>query len=153
MIKLAKCSRWCGTPESSRADGGAMVIKTRIATKIHAARRKDTVNLALLWQILSGTGFPNQFFDDSWVVGFWRGRPWYIGSCRIVSACPGLPGGSSKIHHSAGSRRRHRSRHADCCRPKKWGQGNQGGKHQAGGARGSILLNPFGGSITGRQAR
>ena len=32
--------------------------------------------LALLWQILSGTGFPNQFFCDSWVVGFWRGRPW-----------------------------------------------------------------------------
>src|SRR5262249_59091894 len=26
--------------------------------------------LALLWQILSGTGFPNQFFCDSWVVGF-----------------------------------------------------------------------------------
>src|ERR1700730_17818978 len=28
--------------------------------------------LALLWQILSGTGFPNQFFNDSWVVGFCR---------------------------------------------------------------------------------
>jgi hypothetical protein len=28
--------------------------------------------LALLWQILIGTGFPNQFFNDSWVVGFWR---------------------------------------------------------------------------------
>src|SRR5262249_31822602 len=26
--------------------------------------------LTLLWQILSGTGFPNQFFCDSWVVGF-----------------------------------------------------------------------------------
>jgi hypothetical protein len=35
--------------------------------------------LALLWQILSGTGFPNQFFCDSWVVGFWRGRPWLAG--------------------------------------------------------------------------
>src|SRR5215813_14085286 len=21
-------------------------------------------------------GFPNKFFSDSWVVGFWRGRPW-----------------------------------------------------------------------------
>src|SRR5262245_20861139 len=31
--------------------------------------------LALLWQILRGAGFPNQFFCDSWVVGFWRGRP------------------------------------------------------------------------------
>src|SRR5437660_12041944 len=30
--------------------------------------------LALLWQIFSGTGFPNHFFCDSWVVGFWRGR-------------------------------------------------------------------------------
>src|SRR3974377_862449 len=29
-------------------------------------------DLALLWQIFSGTGFPNQFFNDSWVVGFWR---------------------------------------------------------------------------------
>src|SRR5436305_8923862 len=35
--------------------------------------------LALLWQIYSGTGFPNQFFCDSWVVGFWRGRPWLAG--------------------------------------------------------------------------
>ena len=31
--------------------------------------------LALLWQIFGGAGFPNQFFCDSWVVGFWRGRP------------------------------------------------------------------------------
>ena len=29
-------------------------------------------NLALLWQIFSDVGFPNQFFCDSWVVGFWR---------------------------------------------------------------------------------
>jgi hypothetical protein len=36
----------------------------------------DMVALALLWQILGGAGFPNQFFCDSWVVGFWRGRPW-----------------------------------------------------------------------------
>ena len=33
-------------------------------------------NLALLWQIFSGTGFPNQFFNDSWVVGFLEDRPW-----------------------------------------------------------------------------
>src|SRR4051812_44105170 len=26
--------------------------------------------LALHWQIFRGTGFPNQFFSDSWVVGF-----------------------------------------------------------------------------------
>jgi hypothetical protein len=30
------------------------------------------VVLALLWQILSDAGFPNQFFCDSWGVGFWR---------------------------------------------------------------------------------
>jgi len=30
------------------------------------------VVLALLWQILSDAGFPNQFFCDSWAVGFWR---------------------------------------------------------------------------------
>ena len=28
---------------------------------------------------LSGTGFPNHFFCDSWVVGFWRGRPCLAG--------------------------------------------------------------------------
>src|SRR5215510_4300874 len=48
---LASATRLCGTP----------------------------VDLALLWQILSSTGFPNHFFCDSWVVGFWRGRPWLAG--------------------------------------------------------------------------
>src|SRR5262245_39953707 len=43
----------------------------------HAQNRPD--GLALLWQILSSTGFPNRFFCDSWVVGFWRGRPWLAG--------------------------------------------------------------------------
>src|SRR4029450_4894754 len=37
------------------------------------------VVLALLWQILGGAGFPNQFFCDSWVVAFWGGRPWLRG--------------------------------------------------------------------------
>src|SRR5262249_48153057 len=36
-------------------------------------------DLTLLWQILRRAGFPNQFFSDSWVVGFWRGRPWLAG--------------------------------------------------------------------------
>ena len=31
--------------------------------------------LALLWQILSAAGFPNQFFCDLWAVGFWRADP------------------------------------------------------------------------------
>src|ERR1700732_1555278 len=35
--------------------------------------------LALLWQIFRGSGFPNQFFCDSWAVGLWRGRPWRAG--------------------------------------------------------------------------
>jgi hypothetical protein len=32
-------------------------------------------NLTLLWQIITNgkvIGFPNQFFNDSWVVGLWR---------------------------------------------------------------------------------
>ena len=32
-------------------------------------------NLALLWQTITNgkvIGFPNQFFNDSWVVGLWR---------------------------------------------------------------------------------
>jgi len=44
--------------------------------KLASTAPKDLLDrLALLWQILSGAGFPNQFFCDSWVVGFWRGRP------------------------------------------------------------------------------
>src|ERR1700704_3067741 len=35
-------------------------------------RKEDHIGVTLLWQILSGAGFPNQFFNDSWVVGFWR---------------------------------------------------------------------------------
>src|SRR5262249_61550906 len=41
-----------------------------------ASLNRGKTRLALLWQILSGAGFPNQFFSDSWVVGLWRGRPW-----------------------------------------------------------------------------
>src|SRR6201987_2349969 len=51
--------------------------------------------LALLWQIFSGTGFPNHFFCDSWVVGFWRAdhEEHIIGlgsrACTVVEAVPG----------------------------------------------------------------
>jgi hypothetical protein len=43
-----------------------------------AKRLKLKVNKAktLLWQIIRGTGFPNQIFSDSWVVGLMEGRPW-----------------------------------------------------------------------------
>src|SRR5262249_9084344 len=32
-------------------------------------------------RFFAGTGFPNHFFCDSWVVGFleWSGRPWLVG--------------------------------------------------------------------------
>src|SRR5216684_1785255 len=61
-------------------DLGTLNVKSR-----HHLPRRPAVDrpppsvLALLWQILMGTGFPNQFFCDSWVVGFWRGRPWLAG--------------------------------------------------------------------------
>jgi hypothetical protein len=53
--------------------------RPRVSVRNHApagkrASRRGLSGLALLWQILRGTGFPNQFFCDSWVVGFWRGR-------------------------------------------------------------------------------
>ena len=41
-------------------------------TRGYNDRNFKSTALALLWQILSGMGFPNQFFNDSWVVGFWR---------------------------------------------------------------------------------
>jgi hypothetical protein len=41
-----------------------------IAKPLQPLRR--ATSLALLWQIFSVTGFPNQFFCDSWAVGFWR---------------------------------------------------------------------------------
>src|SRR5581483_8332063 len=50
--------------------------------------------LALLWQIFSYPGFPNQFFCDSWVVGFWRSRPWLAGHWIGRQS---LGGGSSRF--------------------------------------------------------
>ncbi len=49
-----------------------------------------SLELALLWQIVIGSGFPNHFFCDSWVVGFWRGRPWFTGHW---TGRPSLAGG------------------------------------------------------------
>jgi L-asparaginase len=51
--------------------GGADGHLVRAAVD-HGAKGIVIQGLALLWQIFSGTGFPNQFFNDSWVVGFWR---------------------------------------------------------------------------------
>src|SRR5215475_13218243 len=69
-------SRWMHVQGLSSAISHA----PRTLQMSHVPNKDDL--LALLWQILSGTGFPNQFFCDSWVVGFWRGRPWLAG-CRI----------------------------------------------------------------------
>src|ERR1700733_3654424 len=41
-------------------------------SQVHGGGHFYHLRLALLWQIFGGTGFPNQFFNDSWVVGFWR---------------------------------------------------------------------------------
>ena len=46
----------------------------QLSLRLHPASLSHCT-LALLWQILrmiGGTGFPNQFFNDSWVDGFWR---------------------------------------------------------------------------------
>src|SRR5947199_3650672 len=49
--------------------------------------------LALLWQIFGSAGFRNQFFSDSWMVGFIEGRPWrtrgWVGKSSLV--LPELP--------------------------------------------------------------
>ena len=51
-----------------RSRNEALPRRGKRTIRIVGGRRRA----ALLWQILSGTGFPNQFFNDSWVVGFWR---------------------------------------------------------------------------------
>ena len=62
---------------------------------LYAAKITGAHMLALLWQIFSGTGFPNHFFCDSWVVGFWRAdhEEHIIGlgsrACTVVEAVPG----------------------------------------------------------------
>src|SRR6266436_4026270 len=56
----------------------ARIVENGFAASSGVSKSAKVV-LALLWQILMGTGFPNQFFCDSWVVGFWRGRPWLAG--------------------------------------------------------------------------
>src|SRR5258707_9205422 len=64
------------------------------------------IELALLWQILRDTGFPNQFFCDSWVVGFWRAdhgwqdiglerRAWTL--AQAVSGSAGSQGAATDV--------------------------------------------------------
>src|ERR1700687_1661378 len=68
----------------ARTDLGRMALAHSprggmLLTKAAFNRNVGKEDLALLWQILSGTGFPHPFFCDSWEVGFWRGRPWLAG--------------------------------------------------------------------------
>src|SRR5258705_1262823 len=83
--RLSQLCPPCATPSSNssldyrRSD--ARIVKNGFAASSGVSKSAKVV-LALLWQILSSTGFPNQFFCDSWVVGFWRGRPW-LGRRRI----------------------------------------------------------------------
>src|SRR5262249_36231404 len=59
-----------------RGEGGERPQASSRASSTRYGREPDEAHgalvgpQALLWQILSGTGFPNQFFCDSWVVGF-----------------------------------------------------------------------------------
>src|SRR6266404_4234597 len=79
--RLSQLCPPCATPSSNssldyrRSD--ARIVKNGFAASSGVSKSAKVVTL--LWQILSGTGFPNQFFCDSWVVGFWRGRPWLAG--------------------------------------------------------------------------
>src|SRR5882757_7951383 len=50
-----------------------MRFQVRFDAKTTVPRPKKRQRLALLWQIFRRTGFPNQFFCDSWVVGFLEG--------------------------------------------------------------------------------
>src|SRR3974390_2511813 len=61
-------------PNAMQIARSAAIAEWEIERDISAyrSRRYCPEGLALLWQIFSGTGFPNQFFNDSWVVGFWR---------------------------------------------------------------------------------
>jgi hypothetical protein len=75
---LSKC-RAAGTGSSSMSNHEDTKITKidasrwgRLAMVFLSERLQGLDSLALLWQIFSGTGFPNQFFNDSWVVGFWR---------------------------------------------------------------------------------
>ena len=55
------------------ANGGwSDELDTNSAAQRDHPSAKSRQCLALLWQILSDAGFPNQFFCDSWAVGFWR---------------------------------------------------------------------------------
>jgi hypothetical protein len=59
------------------------------------------VVLALLWQILQTRGFPNRWFGDSWLIGFWRADQWMWTGRRISIA------GLRRLSLRYGTRRGH----------------------------------------------
>jgi hypothetical protein len=62
LLAISVTSAWAGdcANHNAKLDG------------LQADMKEYLGRLALLWQILSDAGFPNQFFCDSWAVGFWR---------------------------------------------------------------------------------
>src|SRR5262249_17740456 len=99
----------CATPFSKfslayrRSD--ARIVENGFAASSGMSKSAKVV-LALLWQILSGTGFPNQFFCDSWVVGFggadhgWKDvglerRAWTLS--QAVSGSVGSQGAATNV--------------------------------------------------------
>ena len=78
-----KCG-WCAIEDDDDLSAGDFSNREKCVGKITkppdvtgAATLQDyCTRLALLWQIIRGTGFPNQIFSDSWVVGLMEGRPW-----------------------------------------------------------------------------
>src|SRR5262249_27519460 len=61
---------WRKSPLGPTSGRGRAPTRARGTPTFPSSKTPGSKWLALLWQILSGTGFPNQFFCDSWVVGF-----------------------------------------------------------------------------------
>src|SRR5712671_4712051 len=66
--RLSQLCPPCATPSSNSSlnyrHNDARIVENGFAASSGASKSAKVV-LALLWQILSGTGFPNQFFNDS----------------------------------------------------------------------------------------
>src|SRR5262249_44192633 len=63
---ITPCEGRCRRCQQATRTGEIMA--TRLTYLVLAFGTVGLSALALLWQILSGTGFPNQFFCDSWIA-------------------------------------------------------------------------------------